>query len=166
MKLTTLRATTALLCVCMLAACSGDRPRGSALDPDDLLSENHPERLETENTIWDIFNRKSNENQVLVNRYLWAASLEVLDFLPMQSVDPYTGVIVTGYGTPPGGSRAYRATVLIDDPALEARALNVALQTRNGPVSGATARAGENSILNRARGKCALQINAFKDSAI
>ncbi len=151
MKLMTLRATTALICLSLLAACSGDRQRGSGTDPDDLLSESHPDRLETNNTIWDIFNRKSNENQVLVNRYLWAASLEVLNFLPMQSVDPYTGVIVTGYGTPPGGTRAYRATVLIDDPALEARALNVSLQSRNGPVSDATARAIEDAILTRAR---------------
>jgi len=48
---------------------------------------------------------------VAVNRYLWAASLDVLNFLPVESVDPFTGVIVMGYGTPPGGSRAYRATI-------------------------------------------------------
>ena len=62
-----------------------------------------------------------------------------------------TGVIVTGYGTPPGGGRAYRATVLIDDPALDARSLNLALQTQGGPVSAATARAVEDAILSRAR---------------
>ena len=75
----------------------------------------------------------------------------MLSFLPVQSVDPYTGVIVTGYGTPPGGGRAYRATVLIDDPALDARSLNLALQTQGGPVSAATARAVEDAILSRAR---------------
>jgi hypothetical protein len=59
---------------------------------------------------------------------------------------------VTGYGTPPGGGRSYRATVLIDDPALDARSLNIALQTRGGgPVSRATARAVEDAILSRAR---------------
>ena len=31
-----------------------------------------------------------------------------------------TGVIVTDYGTPPGGGRAYRATILIQDAALDA----------------------------------------------
>ena len=41
---------------------------------------------------------------VAVNRYLWNASLEVLNFLPIQSVDPFTGVIVTGYGTPPAAA--------------------------------------------------------------
>ena len=105
-----------------------------------------------ETTIWDIFNKKSAETNVQVNRYIWAASLEVLNFLPVQSVDPFTGVIVTGYGTPPGGGRAYRATVLIDDPALDARSLNVALQSSGGgAVSRATSRAVEDAILSRAR---------------
>ena len=95
--------------------------------------------------------RTSGTESVAVNRYLWAASLDVLNFLPVQSVDPFTGVITTGYGTPPGGSRAYRATVYITDPALDARALNVALQSRNGPVSVETQRAVEDAILTRAR---------------
>ena len=91
-----------------------------------------------------------NEN-VAVNRYLWAASLDVLSFLPVQSVDPFTGVIVMGYGTPPGGSRAYRATIQISDPALDARSLNVAILTRSGPAAAETTRAVEDAILSRAR---------------
>jgi hypothetical protein len=114
---------------------------------------NVPSVVETnpDNTVWSIFNKKSTESTVAVNRYLWAATLEVLNFLPVQSIDPFTGVIVTGYGTPPGGGRSYRATVLIDDPALDARSLNVALQSRGGAVSIATTRSVENAILSRAR---------------
>lgn len=106
--------------------------------------------LESEN-ILTLFNPPETENQVSVNRYIWAAALEVLDFLPIQTVDAFTGVIVTGYGTPPGGGRAYRATVLVDDPALEARSLKVAMQSRGGPVSASTVRAIEDAILTRAR---------------
>jgi len=95
--------------------------------------------------------RARGAEQVAVNRYLWAASLDVLNFLPIQSVDPFTGVISTGYGTPPGGNRAYRATVYITDPALDARSLNVALQSRSGPVATETQRAVEDAILSRAR---------------
>lgn len=95
--------------------------------------------------------RASGAEQVAVNRYLWAASLDVLNFLPIQSVDPFTGVISTGYGTPPGSGRAYRATVYITDPALDARSLNVALQSRSGPVATETQRAVEDAILSRAR---------------
>ena len=88
---------------------------------------------------------------VAVNRYLWAASLDVLDFLPVTSADPFTGVITTGFGTPPGSGRAYRATVQVTDPAMDARALNVSLQSRNGPVALETQRAVEDAILARAR---------------
>ncbi|TNY34385.1 DUF3576 domain-containing protein [Pelagovum pacificum] len=88
---------------------------------------------------------------VAVNRYLWNASLDVLSFLPIQTIDPFTGVIVTGYGTPPGGGTAYRATIYVSDPALDARALNVAIATRGGPVAAETQRAVEDAILSRAR---------------
>ncbi len=95
--------------------------------------------------------RTRGVENVAVNRYLWAASLDVLNFLPIESVDPFTGVIVMGYGTPPGGSRAYRATVAITDPALDARSLNVAILTRSGPAAAETTRAVEDAILSRAR---------------
>ncbi|MFK7878622.1 DUF3576 domain-containing protein [Roseobacter sp.] len=104
-----------------------------------------------EATIWDAFRGQNTENIVAVNKYLWTASLEVLNFLPVQTVDPFTGVIITGFGTPPGGGRSYRATVLINDPALDARSLNVSVQTKNGPASAATVRAIEDAILSRAR---------------
>ena len=87
-----------------------------------------------------------------VNRYLWNASLDALSFLPVETVDPFTGVISTGYGTPPGGGRAYRATIYISDPALDARSLRIALQSRGGgPVSAAVTRQVEDAILTRAR---------------
>ena len=104
-------------------------------------------------TIWDLFRNSDDPNTTVeVNKYLWQASLDVLNFLPVESVDPFTGVIVTGYGAPPGGGRAYRATVYVQDPALDARSLRVALQTRGGgAVSAETSRAIEDAILTRAR---------------
>ena len=95
--------------------------------------------------------RIAGAESVAVNRYLWNASLDVLSFLPIESVDPFTGVIVFGYGTPPGGGRAYRGTVHVSDPALDARSLNVSLSTSAGPVNAATLTAIEDSILGRAR---------------
>ncbi|MBN2907466.1 MAG: DUF3576 domain-containing protein [Rhodobacteraceae bacterium] len=103
-------------------------------------------------TLWDLFGNKDDPNvTVEVNKYLWQASLEVLNFLPIRSVDPFSGVIVTGYGTPPGGGRAYRATVYVQDPALDARSLKVALFTKGGAVDAQTVRAVEDAILTRAR---------------
>lgn len=104
-------------------------------------------------TLWDLFGAAKDPNStVAVNTYLWKASLQVLDFLPIESVDPFSGVIVTGYGTPPGGGHAYRATIYVTDPALDARSLKVALVARGGgPVDAATQRAVEDAILTRAR---------------
>jgi hypothetical protein len=103
--------------------------------------------------IWDLFNGGADPNvTVKVNKYIWAASLDVLNFLPIQSVDPFTGVIVTGYGTPPGGGRSYRATIYVQDPALDARSLKLSLQGSNGgSVAPETISAVEDAILNRAR---------------
>lgn len=104
-------------------------------------------------TIWGLFGNADDPNvTVEVNKYLWQASLEVLNFLPIETVDPFTGVIVTGYGRPPGGGRAYRATVYVQDPALEARSLKVSLQGQGGgAVAPETVRAVEDAILTRAR---------------
>lgn len=105
-----------------------------------------------QSTVWDLFsNAQPPGVTVEVNKYLWNASLEILDFLPIQSVDPFSGVVVTGFGTPPGGGRAYRAAILINDPALDARSLNVALMTNSGPADRETIRAVEDAILTRAR---------------
>ena len=109
-------------------------------------------QLQRRQTIWDLFRGGDAERNVNVNRYLWNASLDVLNFLPVETVDPFSGVISTGYGVPPGGGQAYRATIYISDPALDARSLRVALQGRGGqPVSTDTVRAIEDAILTRAR---------------
>jgi hypothetical protein len=108
---------------------------------------------EGQSTIWDLFSNADDPNTTVeVNKYLWVAALDVLNFLPIESVDPFTGVIVTGYGTPPGSGRAYRATIYVQDPALDARSLRVALQSRGGgAVAPDVQRAVEDAILTRAR---------------
>ena len=138
----------------LLAACGGT---GDFANDTDLQAE----RLQREGialdpdreTIWDLFGNDADPSvTVEVNSYLWQASLEILDFMPLEAADPFTGIIAFGYATPPGDNRAYRATVYVTDPALEARSLRVALQGRNGTaVSRATARQVEDAILTRAR---------------
>lgn len=134
-----------------VAACGGGNGGPFGLGPSQH-DRRQPEE-QRESTIWDLFSNRDPDNQkVAVNRYLWNASLDVLNFLPIQSVDPFTGVIVTGYGTPPGGGRSYRATVRISDPALDARSLKLSLQGAGGSaVAPDTVRAVEDAILTRAR---------------
>ena len=103
-------------------------------------------------TIWDLFADRDDPNTTVeVNKYLWNAALDVLNFMPLESADPFTGVMVFGYGTPPGGGRSYKATVYVRDPALDARSIEVALLSQGGPVSTETAHQVEDAILARAR---------------
>jgi hypothetical protein len=163
------RARTALLAglLPLAAGCGqgGNNTQGAlrAEEANALIESNDPtaeylgltqnQGTASNSTLWDLFRNNDDPNvTVEVNKYLWNASLDILNFLPIESVDPFTGVISTGYGTPPGGGRAYRATVYIQDPALDARSLKVALQSRGGgPVSVETQRAVEDAILTRAR---------------
>lgn len=136
------------LCAGLAACGSGGGGNGTSptLEPDMRPSERSTR-------IQDLLVRTDNPDQLVsVNRYLWNASLEVLNFLPVQTVDPFTGVIQTGYGTPPGGGRSYRATIQISDPALDARSLRLSLQGSGGStVEPGTVRAVEDAILTRAR---------------
>jgi len=113
----------------------------------------NPENIEGQNQgIFDLFsNKESSESILKVNRYIWKASLEVLSFLPIEGADPFSGIITTGWGIPPGTSTEYKATVYIQDPSLDARSLKVALLKRTGPVDSQTIRTIENAILSRAR---------------
>ena len=112
----------------------------------------HTPKVEERETIWDLFENVDDPNTTVeVNKYIWNASLDVLNFMPVEAADPFSGIIVFGYGTPPGGGRAYKATVYVRDPALDARALAVSLITRGGPASAEAHRAIEDAILTRAR---------------
>ena len=142
------RAAATLALTLSVAGCGGGGMFGGSNNQQTTRTQ---ERRES--TIWDLFSNNNDSNKVVaVNKYLWNASLDVLNFLPIQSVDPFTGVIVTGYGTPPGGGRAYRATVHITDPALDARSLKLSLQSSGGgAVAPDTVRAVEDAIMTRAR---------------
>lgn len=108
--------------------------------------------IEDQGSVFDLFENDTDPNvRIEVNKYIWNASLQILDFMPIETVDPFSGIIVYGFGRPPGGGTAYRATVFVQDPALDARSLNLSLATSAGPVSPETIRAVEDAILTRAR---------------
>jgi predicted small secreted protein len=95
-----------------------------------------------------------------VNSYLWRASLETLNFMPLEQVDPFGGVIVTDwYASAEAPNERFKANVYILDTALRADALKASIfkQTRDAggwndaAVDADTARQIENAILTRAR---------------
>lgn len=159
----------AILAVFGLAACNGgsggSRLSGGfsagggnkARNNSEFTTDKAPEQRrvsagENKTTLIELLTGNTDPNiTVEVNKYIWNAALEVLNFLPIQAADPFTGIISTGYGTPPGGGRAYKATIYVQDPALDARSLNISLRTRSGVASADTVRAVEDAILTRAR---------------
>ena len=139
------------LTVFFLYSCTSDSNSVDENKTKDYFSELPAAEGDERETIWDVFNREATREPVKVNRYIWQAALDVLDFMPIETIDPFSGVIVKGFGVPPGGKTQYRATIYVIDPALEARSLRVSMQTKSGPVNAATMKEIENAILSRAR---------------
>ena len=135
----------------VLTACNGD----ASLQQEKAMERRNAENEVSDESFFDLFRNRGNpDRSVAVNRYLWQASLDVLSFLPIEGADPFSGVLVTGWGNV-GGGGAYRVTVYISDPALDARALKVAGFRQAGgravPVGDAENQALEDAILTRAR---------------
>ncbi|WP_118133246.1 DUF3576 domain-containing protein [Oceanicella sp. SM1341] len=152
----------------LLAAC-GDS--GSSGSNSRILTRSEAQALGDDSavgtdgsTVGDIFGGGSvqqNTGQSLqVNKYIWKGALETLSFLPLASTDPFSGVIVTDWGTSQAAANErFKVTVFISDERLAADTLRVAVfrEVRDGnvwqsaPVQEDVPRQIEDSILTRAR---------------
>jgi len=103
---------------------------------------------------------RGGEAGIGVNSFLWRASLDTLNFMPLASADPFGGVIITDwYSDPTTPNERFKATVYILDTRLRADALNVSIfrqQQQGGAWVDATVDPDteiqiENAILTRAR---------------
>lgn len=95
-----------------------------------------------------------------VNSFLWHATLDTLSFMPLQSADPFGGVIITDwYSDPSNPNERMRVTVYILDRRLRADGIKISTfrQTRSADgwvdaqVNPDTANKLEDAILVRAR---------------
>jgi hypothetical protein len=96
-----------------------------------------------------------------VNAFLWRATLDTLSFMPLSSADPFGGVIITDWYSPPGTSgERFRATAYILGRQLRSDGVRIVLfrqeQGRGGnwldvPVSAGTSGELEDQVLARAR---------------
>lgn len=103
----------------------------------------------------------ATEGSIGVNAFLWRASLDTLSFMPLQSADPYGGIIITEwYNNPEKPDERFRATVYILDTRLRADGLNVTVNRQTRDAAGGWTEAAvaaqtetdiENAILTRAR---------------
>ncbi len=95
-----------------------------------------------------------------VNAYLWRGALDTLSFMPLASADPFGGVIITDWYTPPSASdERFKATAYILGRELRADGVKVSIYRQveqNGnwvdaPVATNTAPEIENKVLAKAR---------------
>ena len=137
-----MRVLPALLCALVLAGCGSSNDGMKDMDTGTSIASG------------------STRMTLGVNSYLWHASLDTLSFLPLQSADPFGGVIISEwYVAPTAPDERLKVTIYIMDRALRADALKVVVfrQVRNGNVwqdaapSPDTAHKLEDSILTRAR---------------
>jgi hypothetical protein len=103
---------------------------------------------------------ESGQRILGVNSYLWHATLDTLSFMPLQSEDPFGGVIITDwYSSPQTPNERVKITIYILDRRLRADGLKVAVfrQTKSNEgwtdvaVNPDTAVKLTDAILTRAR---------------
>lgn len=98
---------------------------------------------------------------VAVNAFLWRASLDTVSFMPLSSADPFGGVIITDWYTPPETpNERFKVNVYILGRALRSDGLKVSVfrqeRSRSGQwvdvaVAPSVTTEFENSVLTRAR---------------
>ena len=95
-----------------------------------------------------------------VNAYLWRATLDTLAFMPLASADPFGGVIITDWYSPPGTTtERFKATAYVMGRQLRSDGIRVSVfrQVRQGNnwldalVTPATSAELEDRVLARAR---------------
>ncbi len=96
-----------------------------------------------------------------VNSFLWRASLDTTSFMPLSSADPFGGVIITDWYSPPEApDERFKVNVYILGRELRSDTVRAAVfrQRRDAsgawvdaPVEAGTATEFENAILTRAR---------------
>lgn len=113
-----------------------------------------------------IFGGKKKEGEgdggsgIAVNSFLWRASLDTVSFMPLASADPFGGVILTDWYTPPETpNERFKINVFIlgrelRSDGVRVRTFKQVLQGNtwvDSDVSESTARQLEDTILTRAR---------------
>ncbi len=167
-----IRGLTALSVVCvtafMLSACEGTgyEPGHPELEADPIWKKG-----EERNTIFGkggivLFGGEEEKAHagggggVGVNSFLWRASLDTISFMPVNSADPFGGVIITDWhASPETPGERFKLNVYILGRALRADGVRVAVfrQVQDGggwrdaPVAAKTDTRIEDAILTKAR---------------
>jgi hypothetical protein len=158
-----MRIVLVAACACLLAACSSDDGGLNGPVPASTVGNAGDDG----GSWWWPFGGGDDEAPVVwdgpelgVNAYLWRATLDTLNFMPLATSDPVGGVINTEWYSPPENpNERVKVTAYILDRRLRADALRVSVfrqvQQNNewldAQVNPETPLRLENAILTRAR---------------
>ncbi|HET8996997.1 MAG TPA: DUF3576 domain-containing protein [Acetobacteraceae bacterium] len=99
-------------------------------------------------------------NSLAVNAFLWRGALDTISFMPLASADPFGGVILTDWYTPPSSpNERFKATIFILGRELRSNNLRISIfrqvlqngQWVDAQVSPNTVNDIEDKVLARAR---------------
>lgn len=159
--LTRSRAVLVSLALVALAGCGGN---SNSIDPNDTVGD-VASRSEGGGFSLPIPGGRSRNDApegLGVNAFLWSATLDTIEVMPIESADPYSGLITTEwYTNPEDTSERFKLTVRILDTRLRADGLKATLHRQvytgesqgwiDGTVDEASAIQIENAILTRAQ---------------
>jgi hypothetical protein len=167
----------ALIAVLAVAACSSGAIKPNPTSPEyQGLGSGSPGDISTQRmggsdsgTIFGVGKGPKDRDQgtaggggsgIGVNAFLWRGALDTIAFMPLASADPFGGVIITDWYTPPGTSgERFKATVYILSRDLRSDGVRVNIyrqvlqngQWVDATVADSTVGDIENKVLARAR---------------
>jgi hypothetical protein len=160
-----------LLGIALLAACSSEKPNPT---PPNYMGSQGPtgpgqnqSMLGGEGLVFGNAKSRPGDNadtggggSMGVNAYLWRGALDTLSFMPLASADPFGGVIITDWYTPPNSTdERFKATAYILSRQLRSDGVKVTIfrqvlekgQWVDATVSPVTVGEIEDKVLVRAR---------------
>jgi len=177
MRLSLRTALAFLSCLPLLMACSGNAPSIRANyqgeDSPDYAGDpgsglDHYGSMTGNDSLFSFGtdHSKANDNGsgggagIGVNAYLWRGALDTLSFMPLSSADPFSGVIITDWYSPPSTTdERFKATAYVMGRDLRSDGVRVAIfrqvlqngQWVDATISPMTIGEIEDKVLARAR---------------
>jgi len=151
-----------LLAVCLaLSSCASAHPAQATVDNPETQILPPQQQNADASTLFTFGKDNSTPSGpgIQVNAYLWRASLDTLSFMPLVSADPFGGVIITDWYSPPATpNERFKANAYILSQQMSANAIEVSLfhqvkqngQWQDADVDPSTVSGLEDRILARA----------------
>jgi hypothetical protein len=160
----TIALPAGLLATCLaLSACGGAPHTTPAIVDNPETQILPPQQQNADSSTLFTFGKGSggsnNGPSIQVNAYLWRATLDTLSFMPLVSADPFGGVIITDWYSPPATpNERFKANAYILSQQMSANAIQVSLfhqvmqngQWQDAAVDPSTVSGLEDRILARA----------------